>query len=118
LLAEHMREIEQRIAEVVAEQRKIRSALHDIVASKIDEYHEGKEIRPVTQAVVRGLGEDVFNGLAREASKIDKLRNEHDLHRAALLAEIEKLQRGIGGDRDADVIDLPALPMRNTRRAG
>jgi hypothetical protein len=28
----------------------------------------------------------------------------------SVLAEIEKLQRGIGGDRAAEVIDLPMLP--------
>jgi len=52
---------------------------------------------------------------AEFAAEIDKVKNAHDLYRAALLARIEKLERGIG---DADVIDLPALPMRNTRRAG
>ncbi|WP_409191038.1 hypothetical protein [Bradyrhizobium sp. RDM4] len=35
-------------------------------------------------------------------------------HRAALLAEIEKLQRAISGDRAADVIDLPN-PLRSRR---
>ena len=53
----------------------------------------------------------VRTALRREfADEIAKVKSEHDLHRAALLAEIEKLQRGIGGDRAAEVIDLPMLP--------
>ena len=40
-----------------------------------------------------------------------KHRDEHDLRISALLAEVEKMQRGL----DAKVIDLPALPLKGQR---
>jgi hypothetical protein len=48
----------------------------------------------------------------RHRAEVEKLRSEHDLRIAALLQATEKLERGLSGDRSAEVIDLPALPLR------
>ena len=57
-----------------------------------------------------------FSERQRHRAEVEKLRAEHDLRISALLSEVEKLQRGIGGR--GEVVDLPALPLRSQRRAG
>ena len=53
----------------------------------------------------------VRTALRREfVDEIAKVKSEHDLHRAALLAEIEKLQRGIGGDRGLPEVMIADVP--------
>jgi hypothetical protein len=84
LLAEHIRDVEEKIAEAMAEHRAEHSGLWADVYGKM--FSEERK---------------------RHAAEIEKLRSEFDLR-------ISALERGIGGDRGADVIDMPN-PLRSRR---
>jgi hypothetical protein len=88
------------------------------ISAALATYHEGKSMRPLTREVVAAALHEIRKQVRAEfAAEIDKLRSEHDLRISALLAEIEKLQRGLGY-RAAEVIDLPpVLSLRGQRHA-
>jgi hypothetical protein len=87
------------------------ASLHADIDSKIAEYHTSEGMRPVTSAVIQGVGEAIIDRLyAKLKSEFEK----RDLRINGLLQGIERLERNLGGDR-SDVIDLPMLP-RSQRR--
>jgi hypothetical protein len=91
-------EVAQMIADAQATQPK---------ALTLAELSQYQFLTPEAAATVIDL---VDATLSKEfADGIAKLRDEHDLRIRALLAEIEKLQRGIGGAHGGEVIDLPPV---------
>jgi hypothetical protein len=77
-------------AELAEHTRKITGTLD----TKITDYHEGSELRPVTRETLVGMAEKIFNEITVEATEIDKVRREFDLQQRS-------------GDR-ATVIDHPS----------
>jgi hypothetical protein len=107
LFAEHMQEVEAKIAEVHELLAKQASDLQAVVKSEIAEYHSSATMRPVTSAVLKAAADEVY---AASEQAIAKLQGEHDLRLSALLQTIEKLERVSGA-----VIDLPN-PLQSQRR--
>jgi hypothetical protein len=52
----------------------------------------------------------------RHRAEVERLRSKHDQRISALLGAVEKLERGIGGDRAAEIVDLPPV-LRSVRHA-
>ncbi|MGO4506021.1 hypothetical protein AB4Z51_03305 [Bradyrhizobium sp. 2TAF36] len=93
--------------------------LTDAEASRWQSYIDGKisaALAEHTELHREVLAAAIAHERKLHRAEVEKLRDEHDLRLSALLQATEKLERGLGGDRAADVIDMPN-PLRGARRA-
>jgi hypothetical protein len=87
------------------------------ISDALAEYHEAERMRPITREVVAAAIHEIRKQVRAEfAAEIEKVKSEFDLRLSALLQATEKLERGLGGDRAAEIVDL--LPvLRGVRHA-
>jgi hypothetical protein len=61
------------------------------------------------------IGQVIAQERKRHRAEVGKLRSDHDLRISGLAQSVDKLEHG-NGDR-GEVIELPTLPLRSSRRA-
>ena len=108
------RELDYRIRKAFADrERNVENQVRKLLAEHMREAENRiAEALPGIATVIH----EVRRQLRREfADEIAKVESQFDLRVSAMLAEVEKRQRAIGGDR-GEVIDLPPV-LRSKRRA-